>query len=173
MNRKASALNYHSILHVEDNDDDFFFVQVAAKTVGLNHNIQRAHDGQEAIDYLSGTGKFSNREEFPFPALVLLDMKMPRVEGMEVLRWIRSDSRLRSVIVIVLSSSPVTDDVDTAYNLGANSFLVKPSGIQEFEHIVRLINDYWLDINEVPSVSQNPHGMVRQVKTRRFPNLER
>lgn len=165
-------MNHYSILHVEDDDNDFFFVQNAAKTVGLTHRILRACDGQEAIDYLSGVGKFADRQEFPIPSLVLLDMKMPGIHGMEVLRWIRSHEKLHSVIVIIFSSSPVSGDVDTAFKLGANSFIVKPSGIEKFNHIVRLIRDYWLEVNELPSVSLNPSGAGKP-RVRRFPNLER
>lgn len=163
-------MNHHCILHVEDDDNDFFFVENAAKTVGLKNTIHRARDGQEAIDYLSGVGPFADRQAFPFPCLVLLDMKMPRVMGMEVVRWIRDNPALRNLIVVVLSSSPVSGDVDTAYDLGVNSFLVKPSGIEKYEHIVRLLRDYWLDVNELPSVCHNPHA---QLNIRRFPNLER
>lgn len=165
-------MNQHSILHVEDDDDDFFFVQRAAKTIGLTCKITRACDGQEALDYLSGEGSFSNRKEFPIPSLVLLDMKLPRMMGMEVLRWIRANPELRSLVVIVFSSSPVTNDVDNAYDLGVNSFLVKPSGMDKFEHVLRLIRDYWLKVSELPSVSHSPEGPGKKA-VHRFPNLER
>src|SRR4051794_11741759 len=109
------------ILLVEDRDDDVVLIRKAFEKAGLTNPFQVARDGVEAISYLSGEGKFANREEFPLPWLVLLDLKMPRVGGFEVLRWIRSQPTLSRMIVLVLTSSEYIKDVQEAYKLGANS----------------------------------------------------
>src|ERR1043166_5515933 len=115
-----------SILLVEDDENDVFFFKYAMKKESLGNPLQVARDGQEAIDYLEGTGKFANREEFPMPYLIVLDLKLPFVMGLDVLKWIREQPQL-SPIVVVLSSSPENADIEAAYRLGATAYLVKPS----------------------------------------------
>src|SRR5688572_19839953 len=111
------------ILYVEDSEDDVFFLKRAFKAAEVPNPLQVARDGQEAIDYLAGLEKFSDRERHPLPCLVLLDFKLGGKMGLDVLRWIRERPALRKLLVIILSSSSQRADVDRAYELGANAFL--------------------------------------------------
>jgi two-component system response regulator len=138
-----------TILLVEDDENDAFFLQRAIQKVGLANPVQNARDGQQAIDYLRGAGKFSRRAEFPLPGLILLDLKLPLVMGLDVLKWIRQNPEL-SPIVIILSSSAEESDISSAYRLGANAYLVKPSEVSKLEGMVRSINDFWLLQNSAP-----------------------
>src|SRR6185369_15415772 len=115
-----------TILQVEDDPNDVFFLQRALKKAGVLNPIQVARDGQEAIDYLQGVGKFADREQFPLPALILLDLKLPLVMGLDVLKWIRQEAGL-TVPIVLLTASAQESDIAAAYCLGANGFLVKPS----------------------------------------------
>jgi CheY-like chemotaxis protein len=118
-----------------------------------------ARDGQEAIEYLSGIGEFANRARHPFPCLVLLDLKLPRKDGFEVLEWMREEPNLRGLTVIVFTSSGRATEVDRAYLLGANSFVVKPSHLEERVELAKLIKSYWLHHHRMPSVcKEKSHG---------------
>ena len=143
-----------TILQVEDDPNDVFFLQKAMKKLGVMNPIQVATDGQQALDYLAGAGKFANRTEFPFPSLVLLDVKLPYVMGLEVLRRIR-EQRGRAVPVVMLSASAQEADIVTAYRLGANAFLCKPSEASRFEEMVKAIKDFWLTQNTLPETSSS------------------
>src|SRR5438128_9444040 len=123
------------ILLVEDRGDDILLIQKAFNRAQVHNPMMVVRDGDEAMSYLAGEGKFSNRAEYPLPWLILLDLKMPRVDGFEVLKWIRSQPELRRLIVVVLTSSEELRDVNQAYELGANSFMVKP---MDFENAVQL-----------------------------------
>ena len=147
-------LNAAPILHVEDNEDDQFFLRRAFAEAGIENKVHFVDDGQKAIDYLSSRDIYSDPLEYPTPCLVILDLKLPKVHGLDVLRWIRSQEKLRSLIVIILSSSPLRNDVDTAYKTGVNSFVVKPLTAQEMNELASLIRDYWLKTNEFPSVCE-------------------
>jgi two-component system response regulator len=139
-----------TILLVEDNDDDVFLITRAFKTVGLVTPMVRATDGQDAIDYLSGKGKYADRVKFPMPSLVLLDIKMPFISGLEVLRWIRGQPAFAPLPVVMFTTSSQECDVRSAYGLGANAFLVKPARIEECTHIANVIKQFWIDANIVP-----------------------
>src|SRR5215470_12689740 len=115
-----------TILLVEDERNDVFLLQYAFETAGISNPLQVVEDGQQAIDYLGGAGKYANRAEYPMPCLILLDLKLPMKSGHDVLRWIQQQPALQMLVVIVLSSSRNTNDVDEAYQLGARSYLVKP-----------------------------------------------
>src|ERR1700733_13513141 len=110
----------NTILLVEDEVNDVFFMKHAFMEIGLDNPMQVATDGREAINYLSGVDKYADRERFPLPCLVLLDLKLPRVMGLEVLKWIREQPELETLIVIILSSSQLMPDIEWAYRLGAN-----------------------------------------------------
>jgi two-component system response regulator len=142
----------NTILQVEDDPNDVFLLQHAMKKVGVTNPTQIASDGQLAIDYLSGAGKFADREQFPVPGLVLLDLKLPYVMGLDVLRWIREQPNTAPV-VIILTASAEEEDVATAYRLGANAFLTKPSQAGKLQEIVRAIKDFWLTHNTLPRQS--------------------
>jgi CheY-like chemotaxis protein len=136
-----------TILLAEDREDDVILVQRAFERVSIRNPLFVVRDGQEAIDYLSGVFPFSDRDRFPIPALLLLDLKMPRMDGFDVLRWLKTQPNLASLRVVVLTSSEDVRDVSKAYQLGANSFLVKPLDFENTVAMVETITDYWLRIN--------------------------
>jgi len=136
-----------TILHVEDDPNDVLLLQHACRKAGLNCNIQRVSDGDEAIEYLQGKERFADREQFPLPQLILLDLKMPRMTGFDVLTWRRDNDRFKCVPVIVLSSSNHDVDLKRAYDLGVNSYLMKPVSFESLCEIVKSIYDYWLRLN--------------------------
>lgn len=137
------------ILQVEDDANDVFFLEHAMQKVGWGHPIQVASDGQQAIDYLKGTGQFADREKFPLPCLVLLDLKLPHIMGLDVLKWIRQQTET-PLVVIILTASAERGDVATAYRLGANAFLTKPSEAHRLEDLLRALRDFWLVHNTLP-----------------------
>ena len=139
-----------TILLVEDEEGDVFFMQQAMQKAGVLNPLQVASDGQMAIDYFKGTGKFANRAEFPLPCLVLLDLKLPRVMGLDVLKWIRQQLGV-APIVGILSSSQEEADIATAYRLGANGYLVKPHDVSQLTEIAKSIKDFWLKQNTPPT----------------------
>ncbi|MDP9349733.1 MAG: response regulator, partial [Gemmatimonadota bacterium] len=116
--------------------------------------VQIASDGDQAVAYLSGEGEYADRSRYPLPGLVLLDVKLPRRSGHEVLEWIRAKPVLRRIPVVVLTSSDVPDDRNRAYDLGASSYLVKPSGTSDRNEMVRLMGLYWLRLNRPPELSE-------------------
>lgn len=142
----------HTILLVEDDKNDVFFLRYALETAGVTNPLQVVEDGQEAIHYLAGTGPYADRERYPFPCLVLLDLKLPIRTGLEVLEWIHCQPELQALLVVVLTSSADLADVDTAYRLGARSFLVKPLSVDKRLQLARAIKSYWLEFNECPSL---------------------
>ncbi len=143
-------MNRH-ILLVEDNEDDVFLMEQAKKRAGVTSPMHVVDHGAKAIAYLNGEEEFGDRQKFPIPNLVLLDLKLPYVTGHEVLRWIRRESRFQTMLVIVLTSSGDSMDIDTAYRLGANSYLVKPSTVDELRDLVGSLADYWLRRNCPPT----------------------
>jgi CheY-like chemotaxis protein len=152
-----------TILQVEDDPNDVFLLQHAMKKMGVTNPLQVASDGQQAIDYLQGAGKFADRERFPFPCLVLLDLKLPYVMGLEVLRWIRQQPGA-ALPVVMLTASGEDADIAAAYRLGANAFLSKPSEASKLEEMVKAIKDFWLTHNTLPQLRESspksPMGAV-------------
>jgi len=142
------------ILLVEDREDDVFLIRKAFERAGLSNPVQVVRDGEQAISYLAGERKFSNRAEYPLPWLILLDLKMPRVDGFEVLRWIRKQPGFNRIVVIVLTSSEEIRDVNRAYQLGANSFMVKPLEFENAVQVSKLIQQYWLYHNRFPEAER-------------------
>ena len=136
-----------TILHVEDDSNDALLFQHACRKAGMDVNLRVVDDGEQAQAYLKGADKFQNRDEHPFPTLVVLDLKLSFVNGFEVLEWMRKETKLRRVPVIVLSSSNRPADVKRAYDLGANSFLVKPVAFEGLLNLVKGIQQYWLTLN--------------------------
>lgn len=133
------------LLLVEDNEDDIFFMRRAIAAAGVDLPLQVAETGQAAIDYLSGMNGFSDRSRYPLPFLLFLDLKLPQKSGLEVLEFIRSRSELRALLVLILTSSREDSDVQRAYTLGANSFLVKPPNGAQLNELMKLVRAYWLD----------------------------
>jgi CheY-like chemotaxis protein len=139
-----------TILLVEDEADDRFFFTRAAQKAGVSARIQCAGDGQEAIDYLSGNGAFADRSQYPLPDLAVVDLKLPLATGFEVLAEIRRQPRTRHLPVVILTSSQSEEDISRAYATGANSYLVKPSNLEDLLGLVRTINEFWLEQNRCP-----------------------
>ena len=132
------------ILIVEDREDDIFVMRKAFEKASLTNPLHIVRDGEEAVSYLSGQGKYANRAEYPLPALILLDLKLPRMDGFEVLSWIRHQEGIKGLPVVVLTSSNHIPDVNRAYALGANSFFVKELDFQKGVDLSLLLRDYWI-----------------------------
>lgn len=143
-------------LLVEDNDNDALLLRRAFVKARVLNPLHVARSGEEAIAYLSGTGKYATRSEYPLPSLVLLDLKMPGLDGFDVLRWIRQEPELRALRVVVLTSSDELRDINLAYQLGANSFLVKPADFERFVEISQALNGYWMWLDKAPELSRPP-----------------
>jgi CheY-like chemotaxis protein len=150
------------ILIVEDREDDILLIRRSLQRSGVINPIQVVRNGEEAISYLIGEAKFASREEYPLPALMLLDLKMPRTDGFQVLSWIRQQPALKALRVIVLTSSEDIRDVNRAYELGANSFLVKPMEFENFVGMSKFLNEYWLRTDQAPSLSRPPNQNISQ-----------
>ena len=142
------------ILLVEDNEHDVFFMKRAFKTAEVSNTLQVVGDGQEAVDYLAGVGSYGDRHQFPLPCVILLDLKLPRKSGLDVLSWMRQQPELRFIVVIVLTTSREQNDIVTSYQLGANAFLVKPNDVLQLIEIVKAIKRFWLEFNEYPSAAK-------------------
>ncbi len=133
------------ILLVEDDDNDAFFLERALKRAGIADPIQRIRDGREALHYLQGRIGFGDLKDFPMLRLVLLDLKLPHVMGLDVLKWIRGRDEFRSTAVVVLSASQSPEDMANAHDRGADAFLVKPSTLDHLDYLAQKIRDSWLD----------------------------
>lgn len=143
---------YRTILLVEDNPDDVLLIQRAFRKARVTHPLQQVGDGEEAINYLDGTGAYSDRQQYPLPGLLLLDLKIPRKSGLEVLAWLKEQPGLHRLPVVVFTSSREESDIQRAYDLGANSYLVKPVNFNALLEIVQTLGLYWLQFNERPDM---------------------
>jgi len=141
-----------AILLVEDDDNDVVFMKRAMGKVGIEHLLRVTTNGQQAIDYFEGVGEFGDRARYPLPSVVLLDLRLPHVMGLDVLKWIRL-RHVRTIVVIVISSSKHEKDVHSAYQAGANAYLVKPGDPRELEALVDLINRFWLTANQTSAAA--------------------
>jgi len=137
----------YNILLAEDDPEEVFLMQRAFQKAGSKVPLRVVRDGQMVLDYLARSGEFSDARDSPISVL-LLDLKMPRKNGFEVLRWVRQQSEFRQLIVIVFSSSGELADINQAYDLGANSYLVKPTGFEALINLVKTIEVYWLNLNQ-------------------------
>ena len=138
------------ILLVEDNPDDELLAMRALKKNGILSEVVVARDGVEALDYLFGAGEHTGRDVSVMPHLILLDLKLPRIDGLEVLRRLRSDGRTRLLPVVILTSSKEQQDMLDSYGLGANSYVRKPVNFEQFVLAVEQLKLYWLSLNEAP-----------------------
>lgn len=144
-------LAWPTVLHVEDDMGDKELLEHACKALQVKCNVHWVADGVAAIDYLSGVGAFADRELFPFPALMLLDLKMPRKTGFEVLEWLRQNPVLKWLPTIVFTASDSNKDIQRAFELGANSLIVKPTAYKDLLECVKEINHYWFERNRLPT----------------------
>jgi two-component system response regulator len=142
--------NSIEILLVEDNPNDVELTLHALKNNKLTNRIQVVRDGVEALEYLFGTGEYSGRDPNHTPKVILLDLKLPKVDGLEVLKRIKSDERTRMIPVVVLTSSREERDIVESYRLGVNSFIIKPVDFEQFTEAVRQLGLYWLLLNQPP-----------------------
>src|SRR6266404_343392 len=142
------------ILLAEDDEDHVLLIRRVFKQARLLNPLQVVRNGEEAIAYLKGVGAYANRAEYPLPAVMLLDLKMPRKNGFEVLEWVRGQPNLDSLRIIVLTTSSDMRDVNLAYRLGANSFLVKPADFSQFVSIIQALQGYWLWMNKAPELTR-------------------
>ena len=126
-----------AILLVEDNQDDVFFMRRALTAARVVNPLYVVEDGQAAVDYLAGAGKYADRESYPLPAVLFLDLKLPYLSGHEVLAWIRRQKELEALLVIVLTSSNEASDLSRCYALGANSYLVKPPTPDQLQELAK------------------------------------
>lgn len=141
------------ILLVEDSPDDATLIQRAFRKTNLMNPVRLVQDGEEAIDYLSGAGAFADRDRFPLPVRLLLDIQLPRKTGLEVLEWLRTTPSLKRLPVVMLTSSKEQIDVNRAYDLGVNSYLTKPVAFEALMEMVKRVNLCWVLLNEPPDVT--------------------
>src|SRR5438874_2389567 len=132
------------VLVVEDDLNDIFLIKRAFKVARIQNPLQVVTDGVEAMQYLSGEGKYADRHTCPLPKLIVMDLRMPRSSGLEVLKWVKQDGRmLRRIPIVIVSSSENPDDINQAYELGANAYMVKPMDYRAVEHLFQAITQYW------------------------------
>jgi CheY-like chemotaxis protein len=143
-------MNRGLILLVEDNPDDEALTLRALKKNNILNPVVVAHDGVEALDFLFGTGMYEGRDVKERPMVILLDLKLPKIDGLEVLKRLRKDERTRLIPVVVLTTSNEEQDIIKSYSLGVNSYVRKPVEFEEFIKAVGLLGMYWLLVNEVP-----------------------
>jgi CheY-like chemotaxis protein len=132
-----------TILIAEDSQDDAFFLERAFRKIGLKNPVQILTDGAAVIDYLKAEGKYSNRSDYPFPSVMFIDVKMPRVNGFDVLQWLQDHQQCKVIPTMVFTSSEQPEDIERAYQLGANAYIVKPNTTAELEEILRSAHDFW------------------------------
>ncbi len=140
-----------TILLAEDESSDVFLMRRALQKAGISNPLHVVRDGEEALLYIQGAEKFADRESYPMPTVMLLDLNMPKKSGFEVLEWIRSQDDLRHLTVVILSTSSQEQDVRKAYYLGANSYLTKPPDFDKLVDIVKVVEVNWLRTNLYPS----------------------
>jgi CheY-like chemotaxis protein len=145
-------MEHDTILLVEDNPKDVLLIQRAFRKANVTIPLQVVEDGEVAVRYLSGEEPYSDRDRYPLPMLILLDLKLPRKSGTEVLEWLRQQPKLKRLPVVVLTSSREYVDINQVYDLGANAYMVKPVAFDNLVEIVKTLNLHWIIYNEKPQV---------------------
>lgn len=152
----CSMAEHAVILLAEDEEDYVLLIKQAFSKADIKNPLFVVSTGMEAMAYLKGKGKYKNREEYPLPDLLLLDLKLPGFSGFEILAWVRSQPGLAGLRILVLTSSDQIRDVNDAYRLGANSFLVKPYDFEDLVHFTKLIQEFWLERSKCPDSFRSP-----------------
>ncbi len=134
---------HHSVLIVEDDSNDVALLEAALRANHVPNPVHAVTGCQEAMDYLAGEGRFADRQAFPFPAMIFLDLRLPRQSGMELLQWVKSHQQCAVVPIIVFSASNWESDIRRAYQLGANCYLVKPHSFDELQQLIKTTFDFW------------------------------
>lgn len=147
-----SSIKVPAILLAEDDENDVFFMERAFEQANIANPLIRVKDGEDAISYLKGEGAFADRGKHPLPYLMLMDLKMPRKNGFEVIQWVRQQPELKRLPLVVLTSSREDPDVNRAYELGANTYLVKPVKFEGLVEMMKALNLYWLILAEKPVI---------------------
>ncbi|MGB3691404.1 MAG: response regulator [Spirulinaceae cyanobacterium] len=141
-----------TILLVEDDSNDIMLIKRAFHKAQINARLETITDGDQAVAYLSHQPPYDNRDRYPLPVLILLDLKLPRRSGLEVLAWLRQQPEIKRTLVIVLSSSKESPDIDKAYDLGINSYLVKPVTFEDLVELMNQVHKYWFNFNQRPGL---------------------
>ena len=149
-NIQTTGLRDSAILLVEDDETDIFLLRRAFRNARIANPLIEVRDGQAAIQYLSGEGDYADRARYPIPFLILLDLRLPKLSGFEVISWVRDQPQLANLIVVVLTASDHVPDVTKARDLGANSYLVKPGNFEELVQMVKRIQGRWLLLDNLP-----------------------
>jgi len=139
-----------TLLIVEDEENDVLFLKDALRKANILSPIQVVDDGRLALDYLGGVGKYADRKAYPLPSVIFLDLKLPQVNGLAILKWIREEPSLPSMLVMILTASSLDEDIERAYRLGANSYVVKPSSRDKLVEVLKDFNNWWFKHNEPP-----------------------
>jgi CheY-like chemotaxis protein len=145
-----------TILLVEDSDDHVLLLRHALQKSGILNPVQVVSSGEDAIAYLAGTGRYSDWKEFPLPSVVLLDLKLPGLDGFGVLRWIRQHPGLKGLRVAMLTSSDLSQEINMAYEVGVNVFLTKPVDLDKLIEMMKVFRAHWLEFAQTPEVSRAP-----------------
>ena len=149
-NIRATGLRDAAILLVEDDEEDILLLRRAFRNAHIANPLFEVRDGQTAIQYFSGEGDYADRTRYPIPFLILLDLRLPKLSGFEVIAWMRDQPQLADLIVVVLTASDHVPDVTKARDLGANSYLVKPGNFEELVEMVKRIKGRWLLLDRLP-----------------------
>jgi|SRR5437867_4808899 len=158
------------ILLIEDSENDALLLQHAFKKAGLTKPLQIVRDGVDATSYLLGLGEFSDRQKYPFPKILLIDLNMPRLNGFELLGWVKSKPDLQHLMVVVLTGSARKPEINAAYQLGAKSYLVKPTRSEDLQQLIDAFFQYWIVHNHLPdpapeaAVQEPPKNQPRTVR---------
>src|SRR5215475_4585873 len=152
------------MLVAEDRDEDVDILRLACKRAKVSLPLFFVRDGEEVLEYLKGEGRYTDRASHPLPQLLLLDLRMPRLDGFEVLQWLRLQPGLRRLLVIVFTCSELPEDVNRAFELGANSYLVKPVDLMKLEETVRYLDTYWVKLNVCPDCNSRDSSATPGVR---------
>jgi CheY-like chemotaxis protein len=147
-------MNTTPILLVEDSEDNVLLIRHAMRKAGVTARLEVTTSGEQAIEYLRGTNGYSDWHQFPLPSIVLLDLKMPGMDGFDVLKWIRQQPGLKALRVAMLTSSDMPGEIKMAHDLGANIFITKPVKLERLTEIMKTLHEHWLQQAQSPAVSR-------------------